>query len=81
MPRLLELDAADAVEHVLRFGHAPHYCLGLPASASADDIRKQYKQLALRMHPDKSEHPKARDAFNAIHKAYDAIYTAPAAPS
>ena len=81
LPRLLDIDSAAAVEHVLSFGHAPHYCLGLPASASAEDIRKQYKQLALRMHPDKSEHPKAREAFNAIHKAYDAIYKAPPAPS
>ena len=74
LPGVLEMDVESATAHVLRHCHRPHYCLGLPTHATADDIRKQYKQLALRLHPDKSGHPLAREAFDAIHTAFNRIY-------
>ena len=77
-PRLLEMDMAAAVEHVLKWKGQALYCLGLPLGAQADNVRKQYKQLALRLHPDKSEHPKAREAFDAIHTAFTVAYRPPA---
>ena len=73
-PPLLEVDAAALVTHVLSapmsHPHGAFYCLGLLPSATADAVRKQYKQLALRLHPDKCSHERAREAFDAVHGAY-----------
>ena len=72
-PNLLEIDVAAAIAHVLRFRAIPFYCLGLTDDASADAIRKQYKQLALRLHPDKCDGEHAREAFDAMAAAYQRI--------
>ena len=80
LPRLLEMDVSHAIAHVLQYRRiSAHYCLGLPPDAPPDDIRRQYKQLALRLHPDKSGHEQAREAFDAIHTAFNSIYRAPSA--
>ena len=70
MPDLLTCDVGVAIGHVLRWQHYPYSCLGLRQNASRDEIRKQYKHLALRMHPDKTEHPRAQEAFAALQAAY-----------
>ena len=76
-PALLECDVNALVQHVLSYPRAhPHgacYCLGLASGATADAVRKQYKQLALRLHPDKCAHAKAREAFDAVHSAYNKL--------
>ena len=45
--------------------------LGLPKKSSIDDIKKQYKKLALIYHPDKCTGD--RDKFEKIHKAYQIL--------
>ena len=57
-----------------------HYeVLGVELSADADAIRKAYKKLCLKFHPDKhasspmAEKAKAQDAFLAVQKAYDVL--------
>jgi molecular chaperone DnaJ len=48
--------------------------LGVPASASQDEIKKQYRKLAAKHHPDKNPNdPKAADTFKGISEAYQTL--------
>ena len=70
-------DQEKAVEDVLlasKNGNASHYkVLNLPANASNADIKKRYKKLALKLHPDKNRAPLAGEAFKVIGNAYDVL--------
>src|SRR5207302_348111 len=47
---------------------------GVPASASHDEIKKQYRKLAAKHHPDKNRSdPKAADRFKEISEAYHVV--------
>jgi len=41
--------------------------------ASIKEIRKAYKQLALTMHPDKSDDPNAHEKFSEITRIYETL--------
>jgi molecular chaperone DnaJ len=48
--------------------------LGVSASATQDEIKKQYRKLAAKHHPDKNQSdPKAADRFKEISEAYQVI--------
>src|SRR5687768_1446544 len=48
--------------------------LGVSASASQDEIKKQYRKLAAKHHPDKnSSDPKAAERFKEISEAYQVL--------
>ena len=48
--------------------------LGVPASATHDEIKKKYRSLASKHHPDKNPNdPKAADTFKAISEAYTTL--------
>jgi molecular chaperone DnaJ len=48
--------------------------LGVSSSASADDIKKQYRRLAKQHHPDANpNNPKAADRFKEISEAYNVL--------
>ncbi len=47
--------------------------LGVAPNASADDIKKRYRSLAMRFHPDRNSAEGAEARFNAIQQAYEVL--------
>ncbi|MBA0574408.1 hypothetical protein Golob_001616 [Gossypium lobatum] len=47
--------------------------MGLEKSCSVDDIRKAYRKLSLKVHPDKNKAPGAEEAFKAVSKAFQCL--------
>ena len=51
-----------------------HYSvLGLQPNASKADIKKAYRELALKFHPDKNSDPAATETFRKIQEAWEAL--------
>jgi len=44
--------------------------IGVPKSAPEDEIKKKYKKLALKLHPDKNHCPLATEAFKKVTQAF-----------
>lgn len=51
----------------------PYTVLGVAKGASPDDIKKAYRRLAKKYHPDQSKEPKAKDRFAEVGSAYEIL--------
>ncbi len=51
----------------------PYTVLGVPKAASAADIKKAFRQLAKKYHPDQSTEPRAKDRFAEVGAAYEIL--------
>lgn len=51
----------------------PYNILGISPTATAEEIKKAYRSLAMRHHPDRSTHSNSEARFNAIKSAYELL--------
>jgi DnaJ-class molecular chaperone len=51
----------------------PYSVLGVAKTASLDEIKKAYRKLAKKFHPDQSKDPKAKDRFAEVSSAYEIV--------
>ncbi|MCD9643579.1 hypothetical protein HAX54_031180 [Datura stramonium] len=47
--------------------------LGLEKGCSVEDVRKSYRKLSLKVHPDKNKAPGAEEAFKMVSKAFQCL--------
>ena len=57
----------------MRMGKDYYKSLGLSRGASEEDIKKAYKKMALKFHPDKNKSPGAEEKFKEIAEAYEVL--------
>ena len=56
------------------FSQDPHEILGIPRDATEKRIRKAYRRLAMRFHPDKNpREPEAEMRFKQVQAAYETL--------
>ncbi|TMW64810.1 hypothetical protein Poli38472_008977 [Pythium oligandrum] len=69
----------EAIERILSTGVHHYHVLGLslPTDATAlapsTVVRRRYKELAIRVHPDKNASPNAEEAFKRLSEAYECL--------
>lgn len=51
----------------------PYEILGIPNNSELEDVKKAFRKLALRYHPDKNKDPEATEKFKEISAAYKKI--------
>jgi hypothetical protein len=58
-----------------RTGMSPDYyeILGVPRDATPEQIKKAYRQLAMKLHPDVAQEADAADRFKKIAEAYEVL--------
>jgi molecular chaperone DnaJ len=52
---------------------APHEVLGVAADASPAEVKRAYRRLAMRWHPDRNDLPEAVERFKEISAAYERL--------
>ncbi|KAI9225138.1 DnaJ domain-containing protein [Blastocladiella britannica] len=54
-------------------GQDYYQLMGIAKSATDDDIRKAYRKLALKYHPDRNQDPAAKKKFQELSEAYEVL--------
>ena len=57
----------------MKMGKDYYKILGLVRGASEDDIKKAYRKMALKYHPDKNKAPGSEEKFKEIAEAYEVL--------
>ena len=57
----------------MKMGKDYYKILGITKGASDDEIKKAYRKLALKYHPDKNKTPGAEDKFKEVAEAYEVL--------
>lgn len=51
----------------------PYTTLGVTRTASPDDVKKAFRKLAKKFHPDQNKEPKAKERFSEVNQAYEIV--------
>ena len=57
----------------MKMGKDYYKILGILKGASDDDVRKAYRKMALKFHPDKNKSAGAEEKFKEIAEAYEVL--------
>lgn len=57
----------------MRMGKDYYKILGIERGAKEEDIKKAYRKLALKYHPDKNKAPGAEEKFKEAAEAYEVL--------
>ena len=57
----------------MKMGKDYYKILGISKGASEDDVRKAYRKMALKFHPDKNKSAGAEEKFKEIAEAYEVL--------
>ena len=77
IPSLADMNVTQLLTHIISFSNSdPHLCLGLRKDQPVADAHKQFRQLSLRIHPDKLKNDMAKPAFQALQLAHQKIVQA-----
>jgi DnaJ-class molecular chaperone len=60
---------------------SPHEVLGVSRDAPDSDIKRAYRQLSLKYHPDRNANPEAKQRFQEISQAYESLANAGELPA
>ena len=64
--------SSQEIENILILEN--HYkILGIETNSNEYEIKKKYRELAIKFHPDKNHHEKAEEAFKVINFAYETL--------
>lgn len=53
--------------------HEYYEILEVQRTASETEIKKSYRKLAIKLHPDKNQHPRSSEAFKYLNKAWEVL--------
>ncbi|KAG8452462.1 hypothetical protein GDO86_004303 [Hymenochirus boettgeri] len=78
-PSMSKFQPGEEVERLLSMANMPEeqvdpfQVLGVEINASDTELKKAYRQLAVLVHPDKNNHPRAEEAFKVLRAAWDTV--------